>query len=70
MLRLLIRPLHLPITPSLRFKQGFALSLRKMATAATPDFVRTIFEPSHVLYFNRFTVAEQGSVYSFGTDRS
>jgi hypothetical protein len=70
MLRLLIRPL-LPITPSLslRFKQGFALSSRKMATAATPDFVRTIFEPSHVLYFNpSFTVAEQGSVCSFGTD--
>lgn len=51
MLRLLTRPLYLSATPSssLRFKQGLALSSRKMATSNTPDFVRAIFNHLHVL---------------------
>lgn len=51
MLRLLTRPLYLSTTPSssLRFKQGLALSSRKMATFNTPDFVRIIFNQLYAL---------------------
>ncbi|KAG1779435.1 serine hydroxymethyltransferase-domain-containing protein [Suillus placidus] len=47
MLRLLTRPLYLSVTPSssLRFKQGLALSLRKMATSTTPDFNKVLYAP-------------------------
>ncbi|KAG1839121.1 pyridoxal phosphate-dependent transferase [Suillus subalutaceus] len=47
MLRLLTRPLYLSVTPSssLRFKQGLALSSRKMATFSTPDFNKVLYAP-------------------------